>query len=42
MSAPLQIVRWAVSLLLVVGPFLLMGRKLSAGVAPRVYRYAAS
>ena len=41
-SAPLQIVRWAVSLLLVVGPFLLMGRKLSAGVAPRVYRYAAS
>jgi NADH-quinone oxidoreductase subunit H len=39
-TGPLYLVRWAVSLLLVVGPFILMGRKLSAGVAPRTYRYA--
>jgi NADH-quinone oxidoreductase subunit H len=39
-SGPLQIVRWLVSAVVVVGPFILMGRKLSAGVAPRVYRYA--
>ena len=41
-TGALQLVRWAVSLVLVIGPFVLMGRKLSAGVAPRVYRYAAS
>jgi NADH-quinone oxidoreductase subunit H len=41
-SGPLQLVRWAVALVLVIGPFLLMGRKLSGGVAPRVYRYAPS
>lgn len=41
-SGPLQIVRWLVSAAVVVGPFVLMGRKLSAGVAPRVYRYAAT
>ena len=39
-SAPLQVLRWAISIVLVVGPFLVMGRKLSSGVAPRVYRYA--
>jgi len=39
-SAPLQVLRWAISMVLVVGPFLVMGRKLSSGVAPRVYRYA--
>jgi NADH-quinone oxidoreductase subunit H len=39
-SGPLQLVRWAVGLVLVVGPFVMMGRKLSAGVAPRTYRYA--
>jgi NADH-quinone oxidoreductase subunit H len=39
-SAPLQFVRWAISLALVIGPFLVIGRKLSAGVAPRTYRYA--
>ncbi len=39
-SGPLQIVRWLVSAAVVIGPFVLMGRKLSAGVAPRVYRYA--
>lgn len=39
-NGALQIARWAVALVLVVGPFVLMGRKLSAGVAPRTYRYA--
>ncbi len=39
-AGPLQLVRWAVSLVIVIGPFVLMGRKLSAGVAPRTYRYA--
>ncbi|MSU22223.1 MAG: NADH-quinone oxidoreductase subunit NuoH [Opitutus sp.] len=41
-TGALQLIRWAVSLVLIVGPFVLMGRKLSAGVAPRVYRYAPS
>src|SRR5258708_3780830 len=35
-----QLVRWIIALTLVVGPFVVMGRKLSAGVAPRTYRYA--
>ena len=39
-SGPWQLVRWAVGLTLVIGPFVVMGRKLSAGVAPRTYRYA--
>ncbi|MSU49484.1 MAG: NADH-quinone oxidoreductase subunit NuoH [Opitutus sp.] len=39
-SGPLQLVRWAIALAFVIGPFVLMGRKLSAGVAPRTYRYA--
>lgn len=38
----LQLVRWAVALALVAGPFVLLGRRLSRGVAPRVYRYASS
>jgi NADH-quinone oxidoreductase subunit H len=37
----LQLVRWGVAVALVVGPFVVMGRTLSAGVAPRTYRYAA-
>jgi NADH-quinone oxidoreductase subunit H len=41
-AGPLQLLRWLISALLVVGPFVLLGRQLSAGVAPRVYRYAAS
>ncbi|MDE3085044.1 MAG: NADH-quinone oxidoreductase subunit H, partial [Verrucomicrobiota bacterium] len=36
----LQLVRWAVALALVIGPFVVMGRKLTAGLAPRTYRYA--
>ena len=32
--------RWAVALALVVGPFVGLGRRLSAGLGPRTYRYA--
>jgi NADH-quinone oxidoreductase subunit H len=39
-AGPLQLVRWALALALVVGPFLLLSRQLSAGVAPRTYRFA--
>jgi len=39
-SAPLQLVRWAISLALVVIPFVVMGRSLTAGYGPRTYRYA--
>ena len=40
-AGALQLIRWAVALVLVVGPFVVMGRRLTAGVAPRIYRYAA-
>jgi NADH-quinone oxidoreductase subunit H len=36
---PLQALRWAVALALIVGPFLLLGRGLTAGLGPRRYRY---
>jgi NADH-quinone oxidoreductase subunit H len=39
-TGALQLVRWAIAIVLIVGPFVLMGRKLSAGIAPRTYRYA--
>src|SRR5688572_12280402 len=39
-SGALQIARWLVAIVLVVAPFVIMGRKLSAGIAPRTYRYA--
>jgi NADH-quinone oxidoreductase subunit H len=39
-SAPLQLARWAVTLALVIVPFVVLGRRLSAGHAPRTYRYA--
>jgi NADH-quinone oxidoreductase subunit H len=39
-SGPLQLVRWAVSAAVVIVPFLVIGRSLSAGYAPRTYRYA--
>ena len=35
-----DLVRWPVAIALVIVPFLLIGRSLSAGVAPRTYRYA--
>jgi NADH-quinone oxidoreductase subunit H len=39
-AGPLQLVRWGVSIALVVAPFILLGRRLTAGYAPRTYRYA--
>jgi NADH-quinone oxidoreductase subunit H len=39
-NGPLQIVRWAIGLAVVIVPFVVLGRTLSAGVAPRTYRYA--
>ncbi len=37
---PGRIVRWLVALALVAIPFVTLGRRLSAGLAPRTYRYA--
>jgi NADH-quinone oxidoreductase subunit H len=37
---PMQPLRWAAALILVVGPFFLLGRGLTSGLRPRVYRYA--
>lgn len=39
-AGPLQPIRWAVSAAVIVIPFLVLGRRLSAGRAPRTYRYA--
>jgi NADH-quinone oxidoreductase subunit H len=39
-TGPLQLARWALSAAIVVGPFVLLGRGLTRGVAPRTYRYA--
>jgi NADH-quinone oxidoreductase subunit H len=39
-SGPLQLVRWAIALAVVIGPFVILGRTLSAGTGPRTYRYA--
>ena len=36
----LAVARWPIAAALIVVPFVLMGRKLSAGLAPRTYRYA--
>jgi NADH-quinone oxidoreductase subunit H len=40
-TGPLALARWAVSAAIVIVPFLLLGRRLTAGYAPRTYRYAA-
>ena len=40
-AGPLQLVRWAVSFAVIVIPFVIMGRSLTAGFAPRTYRYAS-
>lgn len=39
-SGPMQIVRCVISFAVIIVPFILMGRKLSTGYAPRTYRYA--
>ncbi len=39
---PARLARWALALVLVFGPFLAIGRRLSTGVGPRTYRYAPS
>jgi NADH-quinone oxidoreductase subunit H len=39
-TGPLQAARWALALALVIGPFVLLGRRLTAGLGPRTYRYA--
>lgn len=39
-SGPLQLVRWAISAAIIVLPFVLIGRRLTAGYVPRTYRYA--
>jgi len=39
-TGPLQLARWGIAVALVVVPFLVIGRKLSAGLGPRTYRYA--
>jgi NADH-quinone oxidoreductase subunit H len=39
-DGPLATVRWALALVLVAAPFVLLGRGLSKGIAPRKYRYA--
>ncbi len=41
-SGPMQLARWAICLVLVFVPFIVLGRTLSTGVAPRVYRFAES
>jgi len=40
-SGPLVLVRWGISAAIVIVPFLILGRRLSAGYASRTYRYAA-
>ncbi len=39
-AGPMLAVRWAVALVLVIGPFLALGRQFQARYAPRTYRYA--
>lgn len=39
-AGPLQLVRWAVAILLELVPFILIGRHMSKGLGPRKYRYA--
>ena len=39
-TGPLALARWAISIAIILVPFFLLGRRLSAGFAPRTYRYA--
>ncbi len=41
-SGPLQLARWALALAFVAGPFVALGRRLTAGLGPRQYTYAAA
>jgi NADH-quinone oxidoreductase subunit H len=41
LSPFLQIARWFAAIALVLVPFMLIGRRLSTGLAPRTYRYAS-
>jgi NADH-quinone oxidoreductase subunit H len=40
-TGPLVLARWGISAAIVIVPFVLLGRRLTAGQAPRTYRYAA-
>src|SRR6185295_14626783 len=40
-TGPLALARWGISAAIVIVPFFLLGRRLTAGYAPRTYRYAA-
>jgi NADH-quinone oxidoreductase subunit H len=40
-SGALQLARWAIAVVMVILPFVLIGRTLTAGIAPRTYRYAS-
>ena len=39
-TGPIVLARWAISAAIVVVPFVLLGRRLTAGQAPRTYKYA--
>ena len=39
-AGTLQLVRWALTFAVVLIPFVLIGRRLTRGIAPRTYRYA--
>lgn len=40
LTGPLVLVRWGVSAAIILVPFLVLGRRLTAGKAPRTYKYA--
>ena len=39
-TGAVRLTRWVIAAVLLAGPFVLIGRKLTAGLAPRTYRYA--
>jgi NADH-quinone oxidoreductase subunit H len=40
-TGPLVLARWTISAAIIIVPFVLLGRRLTAGKAPRTYRYAS-
>lgn len=40
-EGPWQFARWLLVLIFIIGPFVLLGRRMSRGVGPRTYRYAS-